>query len=364
MEGLDYYLEDIRSSIGGSSRWRSPSPPRAPSATSRSTSRRRTPTTRSSWTELAAAVDEAAADDAREGRDRPLRRREVLLRGRRHQGVHGQRHRREHGDDRARPRGAGADRAIPKVFIAQIEGHALGGGLEISLACDLRFGARGALQARRAGGDARAAARQRRHAAAAADHRRAAALDLMVTGRAGLAGRGARARHPQPPVRGERDGRERASTPSGWPTAPPLAIGEIKLATTRACERPLADGLARERERVEKLFGTPDASEGLTRVRREARPGVRRAHEHRPSPPRARRLHRRCASPIAGDDADDPQPGDRRARRPRDERAPRRRRAPSGRARCAGGWSRRGCRRARRDPARRRRRAARRASTS
>src|SRR3954447_21036073 len=32
---------------------------------------------------------------------------------------------------------------IPKVFIAQIEGHALGGGLEISLACDLRFAARG-----------------------------------------------------------------------------------------------------------------------------------------------------------------------------------------------------------------------------
>src|SRR5262249_21126920 len=32
---------------------------------------------------------------------------------------------------------------VPKVFIAQIEGHALGGGLEISLACDLRFGARG-----------------------------------------------------------------------------------------------------------------------------------------------------------------------------------------------------------------------------
>src|SRR4051795_5806028 len=33
---------------------------------------------------------------------------------------------------------------VPKVFIAQVEGHALGGGLEISLACDLRFGARGA----------------------------------------------------------------------------------------------------------------------------------------------------------------------------------------------------------------------------
>src|SRR3954469_12959668 len=32
---------------------------------------------------------------------------------------------------------------VPKVFIAQVEGHALGGGLEISLACDLRFAARG-----------------------------------------------------------------------------------------------------------------------------------------------------------------------------------------------------------------------------
>src|SRR5919202_6936010 len=32
---------------------------------------------------------------------------------------------------------------IPKLFVAQISGHALGGGLEISLACDLRFGARG-----------------------------------------------------------------------------------------------------------------------------------------------------------------------------------------------------------------------------
>src|SRR5919206_3931835 len=41
-------------------------------------------------------------------------------------------------------RGLGRIAAIPKVFIAQIEGHALGGGLEIALACDLRFGARGA----------------------------------------------------------------------------------------------------------------------------------------------------------------------------------------------------------------------------
>ena len=95
---------------------------------------------------------------------------------------------------------------IPKVFIAQIEGHALGGGLEITLACDLRFGARGTLQARRAGGDARAAAGQRRHAAAAADHRRAqgAGPDGHRAARS-RPGEAHGARHPQPPVRGGGD---------------------------------------------------------------------------------------------------------------------------------------------------------------
>src|SRR5918911_4175247 len=39
--------------------------------------------------------------------------------------------------------GLGAIARIPKIFIAQIGGIALGGGLEIALACDLRFAAEG-----------------------------------------------------------------------------------------------------------------------------------------------------------------------------------------------------------------------------
>ena len=94
---------------------------------------------------------------------------------------------------------------IPKVFIAQIEGHALGGGLEISLACDLRFGARGTYKLGVPevtlgllpgnGGT------QRLPRIIGVPK----ALDLMVTGRADQPRRGAQPRHPQPALPGGRD---------------------------------------------------------------------------------------------------------------------------------------------------------------
>ena len=154
---------------------------------------------------------------------------------------------------------------MPKVFIAQVEGHALGGGLEISLACDLRFGARGryklgvpevTLGLLPGNGGTQRLPRI-----------------IGVPEGAGPDGhrprdqprRGARARHPQPALRaGRHSPRRRSSTPSGLAGGATAAIGEIKLTTYAGMEMPIADALARERAGIERLFGTEDAKEGLS----------------------------------------------------------------------------------------------------
>jgi len=153
---------------------------------------------------------------------------------------------------------------VPKVFIAQVEGHALGGGLEISLACDLRFGARGryklgvpevTLGLLPGNGGT-----QRLPRIIGVPK----ALDLMVTGRAispgeahslGILNRLFAASETAAKTR------EYAEGLAGGATA---AIGEIKLATYAGMEMKIADALARERDGIEKLFGTEDATEGLS----------------------------------------------------------------------------------------------------
>jgi enoyl-CoA hydratase/carnithine racemase len=152
---------------------------------------------------------------------------------------------------------------IPKVFIAQVEGHALGGGLEISLACDLRFGARGSyklgvpevtLGLLPGNGGTQRLARL---------IGTARALDLMVTGRAmtpgeahglGVLNRLFAAEETADRTRAYADSLAAGAT---------AAIGEIKLATYEGVNLPLAEGLARERAGIAKLFETADAREGL-----------------------------------------------------------------------------------------------------
>src|SRR5918912_4224978 len=145
---------------------------------------------------------------------------------------------------------------IPKVFIAQVEGHALGGGLEISLACDLRFGARGAYKLGVPevtlgllpgnGGT------QRLSRLIGVSR----ALDLMVTGRQVSPGEahalGILNRLFAADELEERT-RDFASQLAAGATA---AIGEIKLATYEGVDAALADGLARERAGIARLFET------------------------------------------------------------------------------------------------------------
>src|ERR1700742_1044692 len=141
---------------------------------------------------------------------------------------------------------------IPKVFIAQVEGHALGGGLEITLACDLRFGARGAYKLGVPevtlgllpgnGGT------QRLSRIVGVPR----ALDLMVTGRAISPGEahnlGILDRLYAPDALAEKTLEYATSLASGAPAA----IGEIKLTTYEGMELPIANALARERAGIEK----------------------------------------------------------------------------------------------------------------
>src|SRR4051794_30344860 len=153
---------------------------------------------------------------------------------------------------------------IPKVFIAQIEGHALGGGLEIALACDLRFGARGTYKLGVPevtlgllpgnGGT------QRLSRIVGVPR----ALDLMITGRQLSPGEahalGVLNRLFPAAETADRT-REYAEALAAGAT---VAIGEIKLATYAGVDGKLADGLARERQGMAKLFETADAREGLS----------------------------------------------------------------------------------------------------
>jgi enoyl-CoA hydratase/carnithine racemase len=161
---------------------------------------------------------------------------------------------------------------LPKVFIAQIAGHALGGGLEIALACDLRFGARGAyklgvpevtLGLLPGNGGTQRLPRL---------IGMSRALDLMVTGRQLSPGEAhafgilnrlfAAAEIESKTV-------EYAEQLAGGATH---AIGTIKRTVVEGFDRPLEDALALEREGIRELFDTDDASEGLSAFLEKRKP--------------------------------------------------------------------------------------------
>ena len=152
---------------------------------------------------------------------------------------------------------------IPKIFIAQIGATALGGGLEMALACDLRFGAEGeyylGLPEATLGLLPGNGGTQRLPRLIGVNK----ALDLMITGR--------RLSPSEAHELGILDGLFPAGEleestlkyAQGLANGAAQAIGSIKLAVHRGMDRPLKEGLEIERDLVEPLFSSEESKEGI-----------------------------------------------------------------------------------------------------
>jgi enoyl-CoA hydratase/carnithine racemase len=154
--------------------------------------------------------------------------------------------------------------STPKVVIAAINGHCLGGGLEIALCCDFRIAAEGTYKIGLpevslgllpgTGGTQRLprlVGRQK-------------ALELMLRGTtlspqeakdAGIVD------ELVPAAELQQRAVERARS---YTEGPSYAVGQIKLAAVQGFGRPLEEGLKIEREALIRLFKSEDGREGVT----------------------------------------------------------------------------------------------------
>ncbi|HYB25040.1 MAG TPA: enoyl-CoA hydratase-related protein [Solirubrobacteraceae bacterium] len=154
--------------------------------------------------------------------------------------------------------------AAPQVFIAFIAGHALGGGLEIGLACDIRLAATGSyklgLPEVTLGLLPGNGGTQRLTRLIGPSR----ALELLLAGRTygveaaremGLLAHVYEAEESQAKVR---EYAERLAAGAA------LAIASIKRCVYEGAQKTLDEGLALELELMEQLFRSKDADEGLT----------------------------------------------------------------------------------------------------
>jgi enoyl-CoA hydratase/carnithine racemase len=164
----------------------------------------------------------------------------------------------------------------PKLTIAALNGHTVGGGLEIALACDLRVARRGtakiglpevALGVLPGTGGTQRLSRLLG---------RSRSIELMVDGRTfgfeealamGLVNQVLDA----PDGAAFRAGALEIATRYCPPTKASKAVGRIKRAVQSGLNVSLSDGLALERELQQELFESDDAKEGL-RAYLEKRP--------------------------------------------------------------------------------------------
>ena len=151
----------------------------------------------------------------------------------------------------------------PKIFVAALAGHALGGGLEIALACDFRFAADGeyrlglpevTLGLLPGNGGTQRLTRL---------VGRTRALDMMITNQQINAARALEIGLVERVFPADSLVSEAVDYVARLASGPTLAIGNIKIATRLGADLPLEGALALEREAVWRLFMSDDAAEGL-----------------------------------------------------------------------------------------------------
>jgi enoyl-CoA hydratase/carnithine racemase len=150
------------------------------------------------------------------------------------------------------------------LFIAAIAGHALGGGYEIALACDVRIAAEGryriGLPEVTYGLLPGTGGTQRLPRLIG----RGRALELLTTGRTVAPAEAERLGMVDRLVPAGEFDKAVAELAAGLAGGAPLAVAAITRVVNDGLERPLADALDRELEELASLLASEDAREGMT----------------------------------------------------------------------------------------------------
>ena len=150
------------------------------------------------------------------------------------------------------------------LFVAAIAGHALGGGYEIALACDIRVAAEGryriGLPEVTLGLLPGTGGTQRLPRLIG----RGRALELMTTGRTVTPAEAERLGMVDRLVPADEFDQAVADLAAGLAAGAPLAVAAITRVVNDGLDRSLPDALDRELEEIAPLFASEDAREGMT----------------------------------------------------------------------------------------------------
>jgi enoyl-CoA hydratase/carnithine racemase len=158
------------------------------------------------------------------------------------------------------------------LFVAAIAGHALGGGYEIALACDIRIAAEGryriGLPEVTLGLLPGTGGTQRLPRLIG----RGRALELMTTGRTVTPAEAERIGMVDRLVPAAELDQTVADLAAGLAAGAPLAIAAITRVVNDGLERTLEDALDRELDELADLFASQDAREGMTAFTEKRKP--------------------------------------------------------------------------------------------